>query len=91
VVARGAEGSVLAARGLRLHAAAADVKVVSKVGAGDSFVGGMSLALARGGDLGEALRWGTAAASAAVMTPASRLCRHEDVEALLPQCTVTSL
>ena len=86
VLARGAEGSVLATRDLRLHCAPPEVPVVSKVGAGDSFTAGFALTLARGGDWAEALRHGTAAAAAAVMTPGSALCRAEDVARLLPLC-----
>ncbi|MEX5728830.1 6-phosphofructokinase 2 [Rhodovulum iodosum] len=91
VVARGAEGSVLATEERRLFVEAAKVPVRSKVGAGDSFVGGFSLALARGEDLAEALRWGAAAASAAVMTDATALCTREDTEGLLPRCPVHTL
>ncbi|PTW45214.1 1-phosphofructokinase family hexose kinase [Rhodovulum kholense] len=91
VIARGAEGNVLAAEGLRLHVAAAKVPVRSLVGAGDSFVGAFVLALARGAELARALQWGAAAASAAVMTDATALCTREDTEALLDRCPVTEL
>ncbi|TCO72074.1 1-phosphofructokinase family hexose kinase [Rhodovulum euryhalinum] len=90
-VARGSDGSVLAAEGLRLHAATPPVPVRSKVGAGDSFLGAFALSLARGEDLETALRWGTAAASAAVMTDATALCTREDTEALLARCMVTAI
>lgn len=86
IVARGPEGSILASKDERLHSAAADVPVRSKVGAGDSFVGGFTLALASGHPLNEALSRGVAAASAAVMTEGTLLCRPEDVERLLPMC-----
>jgi 6-phosphofructokinase 2 len=65
--------------------------VRSKVGAGDSFVGGFTLALARGDDLARALQWGCAAASAAVMTDATGLCTLEDTEALLDRCAVSEM
>jgi len=91
VIARGSDGSVLAADQVRLHAAAAPVPVRSKVGAGDSFVGAFTMALARGDDLAAALQWGAAAASAAVMTDATALCTREDAEALLDRCPVTDL
>lgn len=87
IVARDREGSVLATSGLRLHAPAADVPVKSKVGAGDTFVGAFTLALARGQDLATALTRGVAGASAAVMTDATRLCRREDAERLIAACT----
>ena len=91
IVARGGDGAVLAAPGLRLHAASAPVEVVSKVGAGDSFVGALTLSLARGEGCELALRKGNAAASAAVMTEATRLCRSEDADRLLPACTARAL
>lgn len=91
IVARGADGSVLAMPEGCWHAMAADVPVVSKVGAGDSFVAGCTLALARGQSAPEALQIGAATASAAVMTPATDLCRREDAEALIPACSLTAL
>jgi 6-phosphofructokinase 2 len=85
ILARGAEGSVLAAREGRWCAPAADVKVVSRTGAGDSFVAGAVLALSRGQPLPEVLQQGCAAASAAVTTPGTELCDAVTVEALLDQ------
>ena len=61
------------------------VPIISKVGAGDSTVAGVVLALARGDSLYEALRFGVAAGSAAVMTGGSELCRREDTERLYRQ------
>lgn len=90
VLARGAEGSVLAGpRGVRLRCRPPVVPVLSKVGAGDSFVGAFALALARGAGPAEALVQGTAAAAAAVMTPGSALCRPEDVRRLAADCVLT--
>lgn len=91
-LALGAEGSVLVGQdGTALHCKSPLVEVRSKVGAGDSFVGGFVLALARGSDLRGALRQGTSAAAAAVMTDGTNLCRAEDVARLGPLCTVTDL
>jgi len=91
VLARGEDGSVLAGEGARLHCRAPEVPVKSKVGAGDSFTGAFVLALARGGDLAEALRQGTAAAAAAVMTGATELCRRADAERLARECLCVAL
>lgn len=88
IIARGAEGSILATAAQRLFVQAAKVPVKSKVGAGDSFVAGYILALARGQSIADALQTGAAAASAAVMTEATQLCHRTDVEALLSQCPV---
>ncbi|KFE36816.1 1-phosphofructokinase family hexose kinase [Thioclava atlantica] len=91
IVARGADGNVLATREGRWFAKAAKVKVVSKVGAGDSFVAGFTLALSRGHSLPDALRHGAATASAAVTTPATVMCSAAMVRKLLPQCPVSPL
>lgn len=88
IIARGAEGNVLADAQTRLMATPPKVKLVSAVGAGDSFVAGLVLAMARRQSWPEALALGTATAAAAVMTEATELCRPEDVARLLPQVRV---
>jgi 6-phosphofructokinase 2 len=91
IVARGADGSIAAnAQGV-WHAAAAAVDVVSTVGAGDSFMAGFALAMARDWPVSEALALGTAAASSAVMKPAAGLCHADDVRHFYSQRVVTKL
>ena len=65
------------------RAAPMRIEVVSAVGAGDSFLGGMVAAIAAGQKLEQAFRMGIAAGSAAVMCPGTELCREEDVRRLL--------
>ena len=89
IVARGPDGSVMATAEESWHCAGAVVEVVSKVGAGDSFVGGYVLARARGDALESALQYGVAAASAACTTEATRLCDRALTEALVGECPVT--
>lgn len=91
IVARGADGSVLANAEERLFCNAAKVTVVSTIGAGDSFVAGYVLTRSRGQNAAEALAMATASASSAVTTAATDLCNPADVMRLLPQCTVTRL
>ena len=91
IVARGADGSVLADATRRIFAKAPKVKVTSKVGAGDSFVGGYVLALARGQSEDAALSQGVAAAAAAVMSAATELCNAGDVARLLPEAVVSEV
>ena len=91
VVARGADGSVLVDKDRRIFAKAAKVKVKSTVGAGDSFVAGLILSLARGEPPETALALGTAAASAAVMSDATQLCKRADVLRLLPECVIIQI
>lgn len=91
VVARGADGSVLSCAEDSWHAVAPATKVVSKVGAGDSFVGAFALSLARGNSPQECLTMGVAAASAAVASEATRLCDPELVTDLLGRCKIDAI
>ncbi len=59
-----------------------DVEVQSKVGAGDSMVGGFLVALDDNQTLEMAARNAVAAGTAAVMSEGTQLCRREDVEKL---------
>ena len=65
--------------------------MLSTVGAGDSFVGGMVSALAAGKPIEEAFRTGVAAGSAAVMSPGTELCSEEDVKRLLPTVEIEEI
>lgn len=91
IIARGADGTTLVSAGDKLHCRCDVDHVVSKVGAGDSFVAGFALALSKGTTNAVALRHGTAAASAAVMTDGTQLCTQIDAERLLPECELTQL
>lgn len=88
IVSRGADGNVLASASERLFASAYEVPVKSRVGAGDCFVGAFTLSLARGETPAQALKLGTATASAAVMTPGTKLCTPRDVKRLMQGETV---
>lgn len=82
VVSMGAAGAlwVTAEGGGRIRSPT--VPIVSRVGAGDSMVAAMVLALARGLEPRAAAVRGVAAGAAAVTTPGTELCRGEDVERL---------
>lgn len=82
VISLGAGGALLVSGDGHEHVRAPTVPISSKVGAGDSMVGGIVLALDRGMALPDAVRFGVAAGSAAVMTPGTQLCRREDTESL---------
>ena len=58
------------------------VPIRSRVGAGDSMIAGITLKLAYGEPIEQAVRYGIAAATAAVMTPGTELCRKDDTERL---------
>lgn len=81
-VTMGHEGALLASREANFARPAPDVPVRSATGAGDSFVGGMTLALAEGKAARTAFLIGMAAGSASVMHPGTDLCRRADVERL---------
>ncbi|MBT8408327.1 MAG: 1-phosphofructokinase family hexose kinase [Alphaproteobacteria bacterium] len=91
IIARGADGSVLSSGSGSWHSVGAAVPVVSKVGAGDSFVGAFTLALAGDEPVEQCLRFGVAAASAAVMTEATRLCDSETTLELMERCSLIRL
>ena len=91
IVARGRDGNIIATDDGIWHAEAARVPVISKVGAGDSFLAGFTLAYARGWPVADALGLAAAAASATVQTPATELCRAEDVERLFAARMITEM
>lgn len=64
------------------------VRVKSKVGAGDSMVGGIVMGLADGYGLENSVRMGIAAGTAAVMTEGTQLCRQEDALRLYDEIKV---
>lgn len=82
VVSLGAAGAMLVDKNGRQRLRAPSVPIKSKVGAGDSMVAGITLRLAQGDSIVEAVRFGVAAGAAAVMTPGTELCRREDAESL---------
>jgi len=87
----GADGALLVTEKRTWRAAPMKIEVVSAVGAGDSFLGGMVAALARGSVWEEAFRMAVAAGSAAVMSPGTELCREEDVRRLLGEVKISEL
>jgi 6-phosphofructokinase 2 len=82
VVSLGAAGVIAAFDETVEHIVPPTVLVISKVGAGDSMVAGIVLSLAKGMPAYDAIRFGVAAGTAAVMTPGTELCRREDAERL---------
>ena len=85
VVSLGAGGALVASRAGCERLRSPTVPVRSKVGAGDSTVAGIVLGLARDYSLRNAVRFGIAAGTAAVMMAGTGLCRREDAERLFQQ------
>jgi 6-phosphofructokinase 2 len=82
VVSAGGGGAIVADRHGTRRFSAPVVAVGSRVGAGDSMVAGITLALSKGWTVDEAVMFGIAAGSSAVMTHRHELCRLEDTERL---------
>jgi tagatose 6-phosphate kinase len=59
------------------------------VGSGDALLGGLVVALAGGADLPEAVRYGSAAATANALVPGQGELDPADIDRLLPGCSVT--
>jgi 1-phosphofructokinase family hexose kinase len=88
VISLGPQGAICASgQGVWL-ATPPEVERRSTVGSGDSLVAGIAVALARGEDIVEGLRLGTAAGAATAMTPGTALGTEEEILALLPQVRV---
>jgi 6-phosphofructokinase 2 len=81
-VTMGRDGALLAHRSGTLRLRGPKVKPISAVGAGDSFVAGMTSALACQKNIEDAFMLGMAAGAAAVLTHGTQLCRREDIERL---------
>ncbi len=89
LVTLGKDGAIALCEGNIYKLFPLDVKVVSAVGAGDSFLA--AFVLKRDASLMEALKWASAAGNAAVMTPGTTLCLKGDVERLLKEVKVEKM
>ncbi|WP_424931631.1 1-phosphofructokinase family hexose kinase [Amaricoccus macauensis] len=86
-VTMGSDGAMLAGNGEAIWLRPPEVEVTSAVGAGDSFLGGMLYALSQGQSPSDAFTLGTAAGTAAVITPGTELCRKADIERFRDELT----
>jgi 6-phosphofructokinase 2 len=82
VISLGSAGALLISKDIVERMVPPTVPISSKVGAGDSMVAGIVLGLSKGKPLRQAVLYGLAAGSAAVMTPGTELCRKEDTDRL---------
>jgi 6-phosphofructokinase 2 len=79
-VTLGVEGAVVASPQGVLRVPAMNVPMHSSVGAGDAFLAAMTLALARGATVEDALAWGTAAGATVIACAGTARLRRADVE-----------
>ncbi|MBS0246858.1 MAG: 1-phosphofructokinase family hexose kinase [Proteobacteria bacterium] len=87
----GADGALLVTREQALKAAPLKIDVVSAVGAGDSFLGGLVWGLSAGQSPEDAFRVAVAAGSAAVMSPGTELCSQADVSRLTSRVEIAEI
>lgn len=85
VISMGSQGALVVTADEVVHMHPPVVPIQSKVGAGDSMVGGIMLGLSEERELLDAIRYGIAAGSAAVMTPGTQLCRKSDTDRIYEQ------
>lgn len=81
-VTMGAAGAIVVTKDKLVRVEAPKVETRSAVGAGDAFVGAMTLALSEGETLEGALMLATAAGAATALTPVSKVCALTDVKRL---------
>ncbi len=78
----GAAGTLFVTESDAHHIFAPLVPITSRIGAGDCMVAGITLKLAMNESLDDAIRYGVASGTAAVITPGTELCRKEDTDRL---------
>jgi 6-phosphofructokinase 2 len=87
----GEDGSLLVTKDKIWRAQPMRIEVVSAVGAGDSFLGGLVAALAKNMPIEQAFRMAVAAGTAAVMSPGTELCHEEDVKRLMKDVKISEI
>jgi len=87
VLSLGSAGALLVTKNEKKRLRSPTVKVVSKVGAGDSMIGGIVFGLLQNMAIGDAVRYGIACGAATVSSPGTQLCKKEHVEQLYRKTT----
>ena len=85
VISMGKDGAILVTKDEDYYLAAPDVVVKSTVGAGDSMVAGMVLAVSKGWQMKDVLRYGISCGTAATINSGTALCKKEDVERIFEE------
>jgi len=85
VVSLGGQGAILVTQDSAHHFPPIPVPAGSGVGAGDAMVAGIAVGLTRGWPLAKAVRLGSAAGAAKLLTPGTAPCTRDDTERLFEQ------
>ncbi len=85
VISLGSDGAILVTAEEEFRVKPPQVTIHSTVGAGDSMVAGIVLAIANGLSYKEALYYGVAAGTAATLNAGTELCKKEDTERIFLQ------
>jgi 6-phosphofructokinase 2 len=85
----GEDGALLVWKDGSMRLASPKVDVKSAVGAGDTFVGAITLGLSQGRTPQDAFTLAVAAGAASVMSPGTELCHKEDVDRLYAEIRAT--
>lgn len=88
VLSLGAAGAFAVDGGRVLRLRPPMVRLVSRIGAGDSMMAAMVLALSKDETFADAVRYGVAAGAATVMRPGNEFCTREDVMKLRDRVVV---
>lgn len=83
VVSMGERGAMLITKDENQHMVPPQITRKSTVGAGDSMVAGLVLAMTEDKPLEQVLRYAVACGTAATMNPGTELCKKEDVEMII--------
>lgn len=89
VVSLGGEGSVVVSSDKVIKAKGMKVEVKSTVGAGDSMVGALAVALERGYDIENALKFAAATSTATVMTEGSQTGKLQDIQKIIDKIEIS--
>jgi 1-phosphofructokinase family hexose kinase len=91
VITLGAEGAVMVNKGGMYHAILPSVPIVSTVGSGDAFLGGLLVTIEQGHPSDVALRYATAAGTANAMSVGGGVVEMRKVEELMEGMTITKI
>lgn len=90
-VSMGKVGAIIVSQDEAWFAPGSKLNVKGVQGAGDSLVAGICIAMKRGYDIKEMLRYGVAAANASLIREGTLLCTKEDFEMMLPEIKIEKI